>query len=147
MVVVVGTHIDKVKKFEKEKNLYVERIEELYSNQYYYPPIDDVKFISCDVKYKKYDTLFKDLRDTLYDMASAMKISLSNYNNYAIHVNVLLMILVSGNKRFEQKLLSVRIPVKYLELQNRIIAEATYYRRHREKDPPILSWNEIIKCA
>jgi len=57
------------------------------------------------------------------------------------------MYLVSGNKRFEQKLLSVRIPVKYLELQNRIIAEATYYRRHKEKGPPILSWDEIIKCV
>ena len=57
------------------------------------------------------------------------------------------IVVVSGNKRFEQKLLSVRIPVKYSELQNRIIAEATYYRRHREKGPPILSWEEIVKCV
>jgi len=75
-VVVVGTHIDKVKNFEKEKNLHVKRIEELYSNRYCYPPINAIKFISCDVRYKKYDVLFKDLRDTLYDIASAMKFSL-----------------------------------------------------------------------
>jgi len=52
---------------------------------------------------------------------------------------------VTGNRRFEEKVIHIRIPIKYRELQNRIIAEATYYRRHREKRPPILSWDEISK--
>ena len=78
VVVVTGTHIDKAKNFEKEKKkLYVKRIEELYSNRYCYPPIKAIKFVSCDVKYKKHEMLMKDLRDTLYDIASAMKLSLS----------------------------------------------------------------------
>jgi len=77
VVVVAGTHIDKVKNFEKGKSLYVKRIEELYNNQYYYPPIKAVKFVSCDVKYKSYEMFLKELRDTLYDIASAMKLSLS----------------------------------------------------------------------
>ena len=56
-----------------------------------------------------------------------------------------LMVAVSGTKRFEQALIYVRIPVKYWELQDRINVEAAYYRRHKEKGPPILSWDEIIK--
>jgi len=56
-----------------------------------------------------------------------------------------LMIAVAGTKRFEQDLLSVRIPIKYWDLQNGINSEAAYYRRHKEKGPPILSWDEIIK--
>ena len=77
MVIVVGTHVDKIKNFEREKRSYVKRIEELYNNQYCYPPIRAIKFVSCDLKYRKYEMLLKDLRDTLYDMASAMKLSLS----------------------------------------------------------------------
>jgi len=76
-VIVVGTHVDKIKNFEREKRSYVKRIEELYNNQYCYPPIRAIKFVSCDLKYRKYEMLLKDLRDTLYDMASAMKLSLS----------------------------------------------------------------------
>lgn len=77
MVVVVGTHIDKARNYEKEKRTYVRWIEEMYSNQYCYPPIKAIKFVSCDVKFKKYEILLKELRDTLYDVASAMKLSLS----------------------------------------------------------------------
>ena len=76
MVVVVGTHIDKVKNFEKGKSFYVKRIEELYNNQHCYPPIKAIKFVSCDLKYKSYEMFLKELRDTLYDIASAMKLSL-----------------------------------------------------------------------
>ena len=76
MVVVVGTHVDRIKNFDREKRSYVKRIEELYNNQYCYPPIKAIKFVSCDLKYRKYEMLLKDLRDTLYDMASAMKLSL-----------------------------------------------------------------------
>ena len=56
-----------------------------------------------------------------------------------------LMITVAGTKRFERELLYVRIPVKYWNLQSIINAKAAYYRRHKEKGPPILSWDEITK--
>jgi len=55
------------------------------------------------------------------------------------------MITVAGTKRFEQELLYVRIPVKYWKLQSIIYVEAAYYRRHKEKGPPILSRDEITK--
>jgi len=92
VVVVVGTHVDKIKNFEREKKLFAKRIEELYNNQYCYPPIKAIKFVGCDVKYKRYDVLLKDLRDTLYDMASAMKLSLSKKRTpYVYSVLILLL--------------------------------------------------------
>ena len=37
------------------------------------------------------------------------------------------------------------IPESFLNLQERIHFEARYFRLHKEKGPPILSWNEILK--
>jgi len=82
VVVVAGTHIDKVKHFEREKESYVKRIKDLYNNQHYYPPIKAIKFVSCNVKYKKYELIIKELRDALYDIASAMKLSLGKNLNH-----------------------------------------------------------------
>ena len=37
------------------------------------------------------------------------------------------------------------VPEKYLKFQERIYAEASYCRLHKEKRPPILSWDEMLK--
>ena len=81
MVVIVGTHIDQVKKFKKEKQKqFTSRIMELYGNQHFYPPIKGIKFVCCDVtykKYKRYEQNLVELQDCLYDVASETKLSLS----------------------------------------------------------------------
>ena len=75
-MVIVGTHIDKVKHFSKQKRApYTKRIQELYSNRHWYPTIKAIEFVSCEVKYNKYNKYLKLLRDTLYDIASSMKMS------------------------------------------------------------------------
>ena len=50
-----------------------------------------------------------------------------------------------GDKRFEQKVINMMIPENYLKFQERIHSEASYFRRHKEQRPPILSWDEILK--
>jgi len=50
-----------------------------------------------------------------------------------------------GDRRFEQKVINMMVPENYLKFQERIQAEASYCRLHREKRPPILSWDEILK--
>ena len=80
MVVIVGTHIDKVKRFRLEKKeIYTNKIIELYDNKSYYPTIKGIKFVCCDInskKYQKHKEYTTELRDTLYDVASDMKLSL-----------------------------------------------------------------------
>ena len=80
-MVIVGTHIDKVKNFRKEKcKLFTNRIKELYEGDRFYPPIKAIKFVCCDVnqkKYKQYEHNIVDLRDRLYDVASEIKLSIS----------------------------------------------------------------------
>ena len=80
MVVIVGTHIDKVKHFRLEKKkIYTDKIIELYDERSCYPTIKGIKFVCCDTKSKKYQKHkenITDLRDTLYDVASEMKLSL-----------------------------------------------------------------------
>ena len=80
MVVIVGTHIDKVKHFRLEKRkIYTDKIIELYNKRSWYPTIKAIKFVCCDTKSKKYQKHkenITDLRDTLYDAASEMKLSL-----------------------------------------------------------------------
>ena len=70
-----------MKNFRKEKkNLFVKKIKELYDSQSCYPPIKEIMFVCCDVthkKYKKYEQNIMELRDYLYDIASEMKLSLS----------------------------------------------------------------------
>ena len=82
-MVIVGTHIDQVKNFRKEKNkVFTSKITELYANHPYYPPIKAIKFVCCDVshkKYKKYEQNIVELRDCLYDTASEIKLSLSEW--------------------------------------------------------------------
>ena len=79
---IVGTHIDKVKRFRLEKKkIYTNKIKELYYNKSYYPTIEAIKFVCCDVngkKYEKHKGYITELRDTLYDVASDMKLSLGN---------------------------------------------------------------------
>ena len=81
MVVIVGTHIDQVKNFKKEKmKQFTRKITELYIDQSCYPPIKGIKFVCCNEnhkKYKKYEQNIVQLRDCLYDVASEMKLSLS----------------------------------------------------------------------
>ena len=86
MVVIVGTHIDKVKRFRLEKKkIYTDKIIELYTKKSCYPTIKAIKFVCCDINSKKY-TKHKDkiteLRDTLYDVASEMKLSLGMYHKH-----------------------------------------------------------------
>ena len=77
MVVIVGTHIDKVKHFGLEKKeIYTNKIMDLYCNKSYYPTIKEIKFVCCDISSKKYKEYITELRDTLYDVASDMKLSL-----------------------------------------------------------------------
>ena len=80
MVVIVGTHIDKVKHFRIEKKkIYTDRIVELYGHKSCYPTIKAIKFVCCDItskKYEKHKESVPELRDTLYDVASEMKLSL-----------------------------------------------------------------------
>ena len=82
-MVIVGTHIDQVKKFRKGKNKqFTARINELYANQLCYPPIKAIKFVCCNVnhkKYKRYEQNIVELRDCLYDIASEMKLSISKW--------------------------------------------------------------------
>ena len=92
MVVIVGTHIDQVKNFRKEKHkVFTSKINELYANQSCYPPIKAVTFVCCDVthkKYKKYEQNIVELRDSLYDIASEIKLSLSEW--LTTYLNVLI---------------------------------------------------------
>ena len=37
------------------------------------------------------------------------------------------------------------VPENYLKFQERIHSEASYCRLHKEKRPPVLSWDEILK--
>ena len=37
------------------------------------------------------------------------------------------------------------IPENYLQLQQRIHTEARSFGLHKERGPPILSWNDILK--
>ena len=82
-MVIVGTHVDQVKKFRKEKHkVFTSKINELYTSHSCYPPIKAIKFVCCDVthkKYKKYEQNIAELRDCLYDIASEMKLSLSEW--------------------------------------------------------------------
>ena len=80
MVVIVGTHIDQVAHFRKEKRkLYTDKIIEMYHGRPYYPAIKAIKYVCCDTnskKYLKHKENITDLRHTLYDVASEMKLSL-----------------------------------------------------------------------
>ena len=82
MVVIVGTHIDKVKRFRLEKKeIYTNKIIDLYCNKSYYPTIKAIQFVCCDInskKYEKHKEKITELRYTLYDVASEMKLSLGN---------------------------------------------------------------------
>ena len=75
---IVGTHIDKIKNFgPKTTTLFVNSIKEMYSNENEYPPIKAIKFVSCE---DRFEGTIKDLRDTLYDIASQTKLSLGKSN-------------------------------------------------------------------
>ena len=147
-MVIVGTHIDQVKHFRLEKKkIYTDKINELYSDRFCYPTIKEIKFVCCDIKSKKYQKHkenITDLRDTLYDVASEMKLSLG-VCVYMHGIVIALCILSGDGRRFEQKLIDVMIPESFLNLQDRIHFEARYFRLHKEKGPPILSWKEILK--
>ena len=56
-----------------------------------------------------------------------------------------LFMLSGDGRRFEQRLTDMMIPESYLGLQQRIHSEASYFKMHQEKGPPILSWNDIVK--
>ena len=77
---IVGTHIDQVTHFRKEKRkLYTDKIIEMYTGKSWYPTIKAIKYVCCDTnskKYLKHKEKITDLRDTLYDVASEMKLSL-----------------------------------------------------------------------
>ena len=73
-MVIVGTHIDKIKHFGSRMTAsFVKSIKAMYSNENEYPPIKAIKFVSCE---DRYENTIKDLRDTLYDIASETKLSL-----------------------------------------------------------------------
>lgn len=74
-MVIVGTHIDKIRRFgDKLRETFTRSIKFMYSNEHKYPPIKAIKFVSCQEKFESY---MKDLRDTLYDIASETKLTLS----------------------------------------------------------------------
>ena len=85
---IAGTHIDKVKHFRIEKKkLYTDKIVEMYGCKSCYPTIKAIKFVCCDIDSKKYDKhkeSIMELRDTLYDVASEMKLSLGT-KSFAEH--------------------------------------------------------------
>ena len=75
---IVGTHIDKINSFVAKMTAlttasFVKSIKAMYSNENKYPPIKAIKFVSCE---DRFESTIKDLRDTLYDIASEMKLSL-----------------------------------------------------------------------
>lgn len=73
-VVIVGTHIDKMKNFgPKNEASFRKSINAMYSNMYKYPEIKAIEFVSCEDGYEKY---IKNLRDTLYNIASQTKLSI-----------------------------------------------------------------------
>lgn len=72
-MVIVGTHIDKIKFGPRMEASFVRSIKEMYSNENDYPPIKAIEFVSCE---ERYENTIKDLRNTLYDIASETKLSL-----------------------------------------------------------------------
>jgi len=95
VVVIVGTHIDKVKNFRKEKKkIYKDKIIDLYDQKSCYPLIKAIRFVCCDTKSKKYQKHKEniiELRNTLYDVASEMKLSLG-INHVCIHTYIVIVI-------------------------------------------------------
>lgn len=74
-MVIVGTHIDKIKNFGNEfKTSLTKSIETLYSNEDVYPPIKAIEFVSCN---DRFEGSIKGLQNTIYDIASEMKLSIS----------------------------------------------------------------------
>ena len=66
-------------------------------------------------------------------------------NSICCLLNVDLFTLSGDGRRFEQRLIDMMIPESYLQLQEIICCEAKDFRLHKEKGPPILLWNDILK--
>ena len=73
-MVIVGTQIDKMKFGTTSKTYFTKHITSLYSDEQKYPPIKAIKFVSCA---ERYEGSIKDLRDTVYDIASETKLTIS----------------------------------------------------------------------
>ena len=155
-MVIVGTHIDKLRHFgSRTITSFTKLIKDLYSNTHEYPEIKAIKYVSCE---DRYEYSIRDLRDTLYDIAADTKLSLSKLSSFSIKEYAILTCKQFdfayknlGCKRYEQRLINMMIPDKYLQLQEKIIAEASNFRLYKKKrGPPILSWKQILEyeyCA
>ena len=69
MVVVVGTHIDIIKDFNKKKPALKRNVEEMFGDQFK-PLLKGVHFVSCHVNHK---ASIQDLRKSLYEVARSIK--------------------------------------------------------------------------
>ena len=67
MVLIVGTHIDIVKDFNKKKTALKRNVEEMFGDQFN-PLLKGVHFVSCHINYK---ASIQDLRKCLYEVAIA----------------------------------------------------------------------------
>ena len=93
---IVGTHIDKIKGFGARSTAsFVKSIKDMYSNEHEYPTIKAIKFVSCETQF---EGTIKNLRDTLYDIASETKLSLgkSTRGGHVKHLAIGLYILIKA---------------------------------------------------
>ena len=84
VVVIVGTQIDKMKFGATVKANFTKSITGLYSDEQTYPPIKAIKFVSCE---ERYQSSIKDLRDTLYDIASETKLIIGKLTYCLMHAH------------------------------------------------------------
>ena len=59
------------------KGSFTKTIKEMYANEHEYPPIKAIRFVSC---MEGFESSIRDLRDTLYDIASETKLTLSKFS-------------------------------------------------------------------
>ena len=84
-MVIVGTHIDLVKDFQKKKASFEQDIENYYCNNAFYPKIKAISFV-CYKGKSKYPV--NKLCYKLYEIAASMETHLGSnhiFNNYLLN--------------------------------------------------------------
>ena len=77
-MVVVGTHIDIVKDFNKNKPALKRNVEEMFGDQFKHL-LKGVHFVSCHISHQ---ARIQDLRKCLYEVAGSMKTYLGELATY-----------------------------------------------------------------
>jgi len=53
--------------------------------------------------------------------------------------------MLSGSKKFKQKIMDMKIPVTYFKLQGLVSKKVAHIKNGKEEGPPIQVWEEIVK--